>query len=587
MIHMAWSFVCALILAAKFSHPVFAGSAPDGWTVSLPPASNARTTGSDLAKRWDSLSLTDREKEMQNQLLSGNVPDSWREFVPIQVSETIDGKVYDLVIFVAPDYLCVGTNTDFLRMPLSPAGALSIADPLECLLPTRRMVNQIYAMASVKLEPHPLPPIPDMTRVSYFSKHNDSIERQLEEKHRRHMHGQLIAGHKKDVILTPQLAKFPGRVAIYGWHKTIDQPIQPLYVGHRDSWVDYSHGIRLVARKAFLNGSACDLRDLLVDERLHVLVSDEGPVKAASSDSPTSVEEVKETDGETTTFLQWTPEVRVYINESTASAETSPEKTELLFYALPNGNSIEQTLGKQLQASNDWHYDIQHIAAQTRFLRREQPGKNVVVVLLEAKGLSWPAWRKRHGDEQIPKLISELRSRYSSKEPSVVLCGHSGGGSLIFGFLNASAEVPAEVTRIAFLDATYGYETERHSSKITNWLKRPGTSLCVLAYKDDEVTLNGKPIVSATGGTWYRSRLMRDDLTASFQLSEKSENDILRVISTDRRIQFLLHTNPANKILHTVQVEKNGLIHSLLSGTPVEERTYQYYGERAYSEFIR
>jgi hypothetical protein len=109
----------------------------------------------------------------------------------------------------------------------------------------------------------------------------------------------------------------------------------------------------------------------------------------------------------------------------------------------------------------------------------------------------------------------------------------------------------------------------------------------VLAYKDDEVTLNGKPIVSATGGTWYRSRLMRDDLTASFQLSEKSENDILRVISTDRRIQFLLHTNPANKILHTVQVEKNGLIHSLLSGTPVEERTYQYYGERAYSEFIR
>lgn len=168
-----------------------------------------------------------------------------------------------------------------------------------------------------------------------------------------------------------------------------------------------------------------------------------------------------------------------------------------------------------------------------------------------------------------------------------MLCGHSGGGSLIFGFLNASAEVPAEVTRIAFLDATYGYETERHSSKITNWLKRPGTSLCVLAYKDDEVTLNGKPIVSATGGTWYRSRLMRDDLTASFQLSEKSENDILRVISTDRRIQFLLHTNPANKILHTVQVEKNGLIHSLLSGTPVEERTYQYYGERAYSEFIR
>lgn len=168
-----------------------------------------------------------------------------------------------------------------------------------------------------------------------------------------------------------------------------------------------------------------------------------------------------------------------------------------------------------------------------------------------------------------------------------MLSGHSGGGSLIFGFLNASAEIPAEVTRIAFLDATYAYDTQRHSSKITTWLKRPGSSLCVLAYKDDEVTLNGKRIVSATGGTWYRSRLMRDDFATSFQFSEKSENDIVRVTSTDRRIQFLLHTNPANKILHTVQVERNGLIHSLLSGTSLEERGYQYYGERAYSEFIR
>jgi hypothetical protein len=74
---------------------------------------------------------------------------------------------------------------------------------------------------------------------------------------------------------------------------------------------------------------------------------------------------------------------------------------------------------------------------------------------------------------------------------------------------------------------------------------------------------------------------------ASFQFSEKSENDIVRVISADRRIQFLLHTNPANKILHTVQVEKNGLIHCLLSGTPLEEHAYQYYGERNYSELIR
>ena len=564
-----------------------ADSVPNGWSVSLPPRSSTAPIGDQLAVSLNALNLADREQKILHEILAGNVPESWRRFVPVRIFRSIDGKPQELIMFVSPDYVSVGSDANSLRIPLSPGVAQSLADQLNCLLPTRQLVNSIYETATLQLAPQPMEPTDEMTHVSYFAKHHKAIEQQLAEKYPRRCLGQLIAGHKKDVVLTPQIANAPGRVAIYGWHKAIDQPIQPLYTGHRNSWVDYSHGIRLIARKAYLNGSACDLGDLLADERLHVLVSDEGPANATLFGTMLTIEDSKKTDGETTTILQWAPDVRVCINESTASVTTPQEKTELLLYALPNGNTIEQTLGKQLQPGDDWHYDIQHIAAQTRFLRREQPGKNVVLILLEAKGLSWPAWRKKHGDEQIPKLISELQSRYSSKEPSVVLSGHSGGGSLIFGFLDASAEIPAEVTRIAFLDATYAYETERHSSKITTWLKRPGTSLCVLAYKDDEVTLNGKRIVSATGGTWYRSRLMRNDLAASFQFSEKSENDIVRVISTDRRIQFLLHTNPANKILHTVQVEKNGLIHCLLSGTPVEEKPYQYFGERAYSEFIR
>lgn len=564
-----------------------ADSVPNGWSVSLPPRSCTAPIGDQLAESLNALNLADREQKILHEILAGNVPESWRRFLPVRIFQSIDGKPHELIMFVSPDYVSVGSDANSLRIPLSPGVAQSLADQLNCLLPTRQLVNSIYETATLQLAPQPMEPTDEMTRVSYFAKHHKAIEQQLMEKYPRRDLGQLIAGHKKDVVLTPQIANAPGRVAIYGWHRALDQPIQPLYTGHRNSWVDYSHGIRLIARKAYLNGSACDLGDLLADERLHVLVSDEGPVNATLFGTMLTIEDTKKTDGETTTILQWVPDIRVCINESTALPEKPPEKTELLFYALPNGNTIEQTLGKQMKPGDDWHYDIQHIAAQTRFLRREQPGKNVVLILLEAKGLSWPAWRKKHGDEQIPKLISELQSRYSSKEPSVVLSGHSGGGSLIFGFLNACAEVPAEVTRIAFLDATYGYDTERHNSKIGNWLKRPCTSLCVLAYKDDEVTLNGKRIVSATGGTWYRSRLMRDDLAASFQFSEKSENDIVRVISTDRRIQFLLHTNPANKVLHTVQVEKNGLIQSLLSGTPLEDHAYQYYGGRAYSEFIR
>jgi hypothetical protein len=35
-----------------------------------------------------------------------------------------------------------------------------------------------------------------------------------------------------------------------------------------------------------------------------------------------------------------------------------------------------------------------------------------------------------------------------------------------------------------------------------------------------------------------------------------------------------------------VQVEKNGFIESLLSGTPLEQRGYRYFGRRAYSGLI-
>ena len=45
-------------------------------------------------------------------------------------------------------------------------------------------------------------------------------------------------------------------------------------------------------------------------------------------------------------------------------------KTFLVLFALPNGNSIEWTKGKKMKPGDDWHFDIQHIAAQTRYVRK-------------------------------------------------------------------------------------------------------------------------------------------------------------------------------------------------------------------------
>jgi hypothetical protein len=90
--------------------------------------------------------------------------------------------------------------------------------------------------------------------------------------------GALVGGIKKDVVITPLLASNPGKVAIYGWHQLNGVPIQPLYLGHGDFYVDYSHGIRLVRQDMLVDGAATTVADVLAHAQWHVLLSDEGVV---------------------------------------------------------------------------------------------------------------------------------------------------------------------------------------------------------------------------------------------------------------------------------------------------------------------
>jgi hypothetical protein len=90
----------------------------------------------------------------------------------------------------------------------------------------------------------------------------------------------LRRGLKKDIVITNQLGlrPLPERVAIYGWHRLKGQPIQPLSLVHDATYVDYSHGVRLVFRKAQLGNKAVDLQQMAADARYSGYISDEGPL---------------------------------------------------------------------------------------------------------------------------------------------------------------------------------------------------------------------------------------------------------------------------------------------------------------------
>jgi hypothetical protein len=264
-------------------------------------------------------------------------------------------------------------------------------------------------------------------------------------------------------------------------------------------------------------------------------------------------------------------------------------KVLLIFYALPNGNTIEQTFGKKLKNGDDWHFDIQHIGAQTRFLRNILKDQTIVVVYLETVQKSWPLWvAETPGSVQkIKKIMDDVTEMFGKWDPQVILNGHSGGGRFIFSYINAVEEIPESVVRIAFLDSNYGYEDTIHGPKISGWLKSgKNKHLCVLAYNDSVVIYNNKPLVSPTGGTWYRSKMMKQYLSDSFRFRTDERDSIIWNKALGRRIEIILKTNPGKEIFHTKQVELNGFIHSILSGTKYENKGYSYFSEHAYSDLI-
>jgi hypothetical protein len=263
------------------------------------------------------------------------------------------------------------------------------------------------------------------------------------------------------------------------------------------------------------------------------------------------------------------------------------KETILILFALPNGNTTEQTMGKKIAATEDWHFDIQHIKAQTAFLR-EKMDENIVVAYLENDYKSWPLWKQKHADFKlnIQHIVDTLFSIIPSRKKTICLNGHSGGGSFIFGYLDGVQKIPSTIQRISFIDSDYGYDSS-YFPKFISWLKEnKNTVLTVFAYNDSVALYNGKPVVSEKGGTWYRSHLLLRNLQNVFTFQQPRNDSLIFYRSTNNQIAFFFKTNPEHLIFHTQQVELNGFIHSILYGTKKENEGYEYFGQRAYSKFI-
>jgi hypothetical protein len=249
----------------------------------------------------NSAGIRRRDSLTVRQILAGNVPDSLKYFKNIVFTTDIVDSIpilrrkHRVEIQALPDYLSVGTNEDFIRMPMTPKAAIEIADSLYCSLPTAYLTDKIADAAEGSIDPFPFRPVKDRNCQPYvFEDSNNAINELFKVK--GYHFGQLISGLKKDVILSYKTNYYrkltdedsaalaargynPDGISryetIYGWRLENGKNIQQSYSKHVNWYVDYSHGVRLIYRTIKIDGKTYDIYDVLQNPKLYRIISDE------------------------------------------------------------------------------------------------------------------------------------------------------------------------------------------------------------------------------------------------------------------------------------------------------------------------
>ena len=242
---------------------------------SFPARAADALSGSEFAEHTLDMPIDQREVEVLAQVRRGNIPEFLRNLKPVTIDADAGDRVEkSITLMVSADYLAIGTDEDFLRIPLGLATAATIALEFGFTLPTTEIVDLIYGRSALRLEPQPMTPGAEMMSMDYIRRHQEMVEEQRDGR----MSGELTAGHKKDVVLTSRLREKTDRVAIYGWHQLDGEPIQPLSTVHVDWYADYSHGVRLVHQTVWVDGQPQSIFEALQDSALAPLLSSEGVI---------------------------------------------------------------------------------------------------------------------------------------------------------------------------------------------------------------------------------------------------------------------------------------------------------------------
>lgn len=267
---------------------------------------------------------TRREEAMIAQLLGGNMPSWLRQWITIEVQASSP----NVKVRVLPDYLCVGDDTDFRHVPLDQHSAQRVADSFGACLPTAKICHAIYRatperqrIGAINRDYFITPWTSrrlirkDWTQTSTaaYDEHSVAIQSAMTAAGIRP--GQLISGHKKDVILANGLHRQPRKIAFHGFYDRRGFPFEPCYevkggplpscnkevptLAHPEGrFSDYSQGVRLVHPVMQIDDKLSLVRETLTSRTLSPLISSEGPIDPARIPRAPAPSAREDSDGE-------------------------------------------------------------------------------------------------------------------------------------------------------------------------------------------------------------------------------------------------------------------------------------------------
>jgi hypothetical protein len=449
----------------------------------------ARIAGEKSPADWGA-----REEQMVQALIAGNMPDRLLRWITIPLSVGSGSSAITGSVQVLPDYLAVGSDSDYVYLPLDPISAQRVAEAFKVLLPTARICHAIYLQAPAKQRLAAIPRdyyLPSEKRRSgargrdqdssaSYLEHSEAIQAKMTAA--GIAFGELVAGHKKDVVIAKRLHATPDRVAFHGFYDDAGYPREPCYenptgrpqpdcrkdnptLTHHRRFSDYSQGVRLLHPTMIVNGTSRQVADVLADPALSALISSEGaivppripaPPAPARARAREAVDEAVPLGGRGAFRhdpLEGAAGDNVALRWNVDSAIAAGARVDVVVHLHGYGRSGDDFLTHKVTEAG---IDLVDAGGTPRFAR---PTLAIVPRGRHVEGVQW-VWDRLATRAALDQLIDAALAWLTSRalrgsavtRGRLVLHAHSGGGAGLSSLLAAGVD-PDEV--VCF-DSMYG-----------------------------------------------------------------------------------------------------------------------------------